>query len=74
MNNFEYLITSSPEREKLCCEIYYNGEIIAEISQETQELLLEIYPSKKEKWWSIPLEEFEKAISYAKNHLLGGKV
>ena len=50
MNDFEYLITSSPEREKLSCEIYYQDEILAEIFQETTEFLLEIYPSKNKKW------------------------
>lgn len=70
MNNFEYLITSSPDREKLSCEIYYKGEILAEISQETSELLLELYQPQSEKWWQIPLEDFQNSLIFAKEHLL----
>jgi hypothetical protein len=71
MNDFEYLITSSPDREKLSCEIYYQGEIIAEISQETPDVLLEIYPPKNKDWWTIPLKSFQKAVAYASDHLDG---
>lgn len=71
MSKFEYLITSSMDREKLSCEIYYGGEILGEISQETSEFLLEIYPSKDQQWWKIPLHEFEEAICCAKKHLIG---
>lgn len=71
MSDFEYIIASSPDREKVFCEIYYHGKIIAEISQETSNLCLEIYPPKNKKWWNLPLEDFQKAIDYGKNHLLG---
>ena len=56
--------------EKLICEIYYNNEIIAEISQETDELILEIYPCAISDYWEIPLHKFQMALEYAKNHLL----
>ena len=70
MNDFEYLITSSPDREKLSCEIYFKGDVLAEISQESNDLLLEIY-SAKSNWWQIPLEDFIKSLNYAKEHLCG---
>jgi hypothetical protein len=69
--NFELLICSPIDREKLTCEIYYLGEMLAEISQETDELLLEIYPPKTKKWWDIPLLQFQQIIEDAKNHLSG---
>jgi len=68
--DFEFIIASPFDREKLICEIYYKGEIIAEISQETEELALEIYPTLKKKYWEIPLAQFQKTLEDAKNHLL----
>ncbi len=68
---FEFTIVSAYDREKLTCEISYKNEIIAEISQETNEFMLEIYPSKMNKWWEIPLAAFQQALEDGKNHLLG---
>lgn len=68
---FEFIIASPFDREKLVCEIHYKDEIIAEISQETSELLLEIYPSQKNKYWAVSLSTFQKVLDDAKNHLLG---
>jgi hypothetical protein len=69
--DFEFVIASTPDREKVICEIYYQNELIGEISQETSELLLEIYPSTVQKWWAIPLFQFQTALEEAKTHLLG---
>jgi hypothetical protein len=69
--DFEFIIVSSPDREKVTCEIYYKDELIAEISQEIEELLLEIYPPNVKKWWTIPLFQFQTAIEDARKHLLG---
>lgn len=71
VNQFEFLIASVPDREKVACEIYYKLELIAEISQETNELMLEIYPCTQNKWWDIPLISFQRTLEKAKNHLLG---
>ena len=68
---FEFTIVSAYDREKLTCEICYKKEIIAEISQETDELMIEIYPSQTSKCWTIPLVQFQKALEDGKNHLLG---
>jgi hypothetical protein len=72
-NDFEFIIASPFDREKLICEIYYKYEIIAEISQENEELMLEIYPSQKEKWWEIPLVQFQNVLEDAKKHLSGAE-
>jgi len=74
-NNFELQIASSPEREKVYCEIYYKGKILGEISQENEKLLLEIYsyPSDQ-KWWQFTLEEFQEILELGKSHLIGGKL
>lgn len=73
-NEFEFIIASPFDRERLVCEIYYKNEIIAEISQETEELILELYPHPTEKCWKIPYVQFQKALVHAKNHLLNGKI
>lgn len=71
-NDFEFIIASPIDREKLICEIYYKGEFFAEISQETNELMLEIYsPPQMSKYWEITLLQFQKVLEEAKNHLLG---
>lgn len=71
-NNYEFIIASSPEREKVFCEIYYKGQIICELSQEHEELLLEIYSCPNEKkCWQVSLEEFQKILEVGKKHLLG---
>lgn len=71
VDDFEFIIASPYDREKLICEIYYKGEFIAEISQETNELMLEIYSSEKTNCLSMPFIQFQKALEQAKNHLLG---
>lgn len=68
--DFEFIIASPVDREKLICEIYHKDEIIAEVSHEGDHLILEIYVPKNKQWWTIPLENFQQALSYAKNLLM----
>lgn len=65
--NFEIIIASSPEREKVFCEIFYKDQFICDISQESEILLLGIYAPSIQ----IPFDEFQEAITAAKHHLLG---
>lgn len=71
-NKYELLIVSSPEREKVYCEIYYEGKILSEISKENKDFLIEIYsyPIKK-KWWKVSLIEFQEILEIGKKYLLG---
>ncbi|MBA3238012.1 MAG: hypothetical protein H0T62_06635 [Parachlamydiaceae bacterium] len=69
--DFELVITSPVNLEKLVCEIYYKNEIIAEISQETENLVIEIFSSQNGEWWTFPLAHFQEALEKAKKHLLG---
>ena len=71
-NDFEFIIASPSNREKLVCEIYYKNEMIAEISQEKEEMVVEIYPSRAKKWWEIPLTQFQSALEEAKKYLVCG--
>ncbi|MFA6916606.1 MAG: hypothetical protein WC222_09430 [Parachlamydiales bacterium] len=72
-NDFTFLIGSPVDKENLICEIYYKDEMLAEISHESQEFIIEIYPPEINKWWTFPLLEFQEALEYAKNHLIGKK-
>jgi hypothetical protein len=70
-NNYKLLIASSPEREKVYCEIYYQGQILGEISQEEEKFLLEIYSYPvNQKWWQVSLEEFQEILELGKQRLL----
>lgn len=68
---FEFTIVSAYDRENLTCEICYKNEIIAEISQEKNEMMLEIYSPQKSEWWEVPLSAFQDALEDGKNYLKG---
>lgn len=70
---FEFTIVSAYDREKLTFEISYKNEIMAEINQEGNELMIEIYPPQVNKWWEIPLLAFQQALEDGKNYLLENK-
>jgi len=61
-------IASVPDREKLVAELWYGEELWGEISQETGELLLEIYQSHN--FRKLKCEELMTAIQRAKDKLL----
>lgn len=71
IKEFELIICSPVSNEKLTCEIYYKSELLAELSQETDVLLLEIYSFSKGKMWVLPLGEFQEVLERAKKHLFG---
>jgi hypothetical protein len=43
MNNFEIEVGSLPDRENLVSEVYYEDLQFAEISQETSDLIIQLY-------------------------------
>ena len=65
-DDFKFIIASPFDREKLICEIYYRDEIFTELSQETNEFMLEIYPSQTNQWWTIPLTSTSSDIRKSK--------
>lgn len=73
INDFEMLICSPSDKEKLTCEILYKDEDLAEISQETNEFILTIYAPLNNQAWSFSLNEFQEVLEAAKNHLTGKK-
>lgn len=69
---FKFVICSPVDREKLTCEIYFKNEIIAEISQESKELMIELYPTQSCKWWTVSFDDFQMALNKAK-HILSNE-
>ena len=71
IDGFELIIGSPFNKNKLTCEIYYKNEIVAEISQESDELIIEIYPSTTQPWLALPLKKFQQVLDQATSHLKG---
>lgn len=71
---FEFIITSAHDREKLTCEICIDNELVAEITQETEVILLEIYPPRANQYWVFPLDEFKEALDFGKRYLIDGSI
>jgi len=63
-------IASVPDREKLVAELWYDQELWGEISQDTGELVLEIYPSPTHPFRQLKCEELIMAVQHAKDKLL----
>ena len=61
MMKMEIKIASLPDRENLVAELWYDKVQWCEISQELNELILEIYPSLTGKPWTF---QFEEALEF----------
>lgn len=70
MGKFRITIASLPDRERLVAEILYNGIQWAEISQETDQLMIQFYSHPQKKHWEFAFEEAFKILEQAKNKLL----
>lgn len=68
IDDFEIIIASSPDREKVYCEISFKDFIICEISQEEGNLLLEIFPSEGN--LLFPLDKFQEVLETSKKLLI----
>jgi hypothetical protein len=63
-------IASVPDREKLVAELWYDQELWGEISQETGELLLEVYLNPSRNSHQLKCKELILAIQQAEDKLL----
>jgi len=63
-------IASVPDRDKLVAELWYDQELWGEISQDTGELVLEIYPNPTHSFRQLKCEELITAVQQAKDKLL----
>ncbi|GAB4192670.1 MAG: hypothetical protein Tsb0015_15050 [Simkaniaceae bacterium] len=73
MKKFRITIASLPDREHLVAEILYQGIQWAEISQETDELIMQFYPHPKQEYWEFNFDEAFQALLEAKKALLNEK-
>ena len=70
MEDFRITIGSLPDRENLVADIFYKSIQVAEISQEKEELIIQLYCYKDKDHWEFSLEEFQKIVEKAKRRLL----
>ena len=70
-DSYEIIIASVPDREKLVAEIWANNQMIAEISQEQEELEVEIYCNQRKQPVKLNYDAFLEILSEAKVKLLG---
>lgn len=70
MEKFRITLASLPDREHLVAEILYDGIEWAEISQETSELIVQIYSHPTKDFWEFPLDETLEALEMARAKLL----
>lgn len=68
---FEFTVGSDQEHEDLVADIYYRGDFVCMISQESgfDYLDIQIHARKNGKPWEFKLAEFELVLSDARNRL-----
>ena len=71
MSKFEMIISTLPHRERPVAEIYYTNMYWVQISQETDDLIIQFYSHPINKCWELPLEEAIRVIEKAKAKLIG---
>lgn len=70
LNNFRVVIASLPNRENCVCEIYYNHVQWVEISQETEETIIQFYSHPDQDYWEFPLDVALQVLEKAKRRYL----
>lgn len=70
IGNFEIMISTLPHRERPVAEIYFGNMYWAQISQETDDLLIHLYSHPKEKSWEFEFDEALEVLERAKAKLL----
>ncbi len=70
MEKFRIIIASLPDRERPVAEIAYENVQWAEISYETDELIVQFYPHPRQKYWEFRLDEALEMLQKAKEKLL----
>jgi hypothetical protein len=64
-------LSSPPDREKLVAEFFFDEEQWAELNQEGESLILEIYPRRSGEPWLINFEEMLETLKEGKQKLVG---
>lgn len=68
--HIEIIIASLPDRTRLVAEVWIDNQQFAEISQETADVLVELYPPTKDKMWKVDYQTLVNTLEDAKNKLL----
>lgn len=67
---FEIMIASLPDRERVVAELSYRNAQWAEISQETDTLLIQFYPHPRRPYWQFSYDDAIDQLMAAKKKLL----
>lgn len=70
MNKFEIIIVTLPDRERPVAEIYYDNMHWVEISEETDEPVIQFYRHPSMPYWEFDLDEALEVLARAKAKLL----
>jgi len=70
MGKFEITVGSLPDKNNLVADIFYDNVQVAEISNENNELLIQIYFYENKDYWEFSLDEFQKVVEKAKQRLI----
>ncbi len=65
------LITTPPDREQEVSELWFENELVAELSTDGGPPTIELYPRRDGKPWRFSFEEFLDGIEKMKARLLG---
>lgn len=65
------VVASPPDREQLVVELWQADEMCAEVSNETGEWVLEVYPKLAGGAWQFDYKDFLSAVTRARSTLLG---
>ena len=71
MEKFRITIASLQDRERPVAEIAYDNVQWVEVSQETDEVIVQFYPHPRQKCWEFSLDESIRVLEKAKKKLLG---
>ena len=64
-------LASPPDREKAVIQLMVGNEQVAEVSQESDTLVVEIYGRRDGQPWVIGFDELAIALTNAKDRLIG---
>jgi hypothetical protein len=66
----EIVIASLPDRDNLVAELWCENKQLGELSQEHENLILELYPNSSQNSWIFRLDEILEVLEQAKYKLL----
>ena len=67
--DFRMVIASPPDRERLVAEIWVGNEHLAEINQESEACIVELYPRRSGEPWQLAHDNLLMALTAARLQL-----